>query len=412
MNAQKFWRYNELRRTDDWTIRLTWNDTHPWLTFKLNLSKAPYTFWILCGTAITQCEQISNAPLEPDAADELMKVYLAKGVLATTAIEGNTLTEEEVRRRIDGNLTLPPSREYLGIEVDNIIRASSAILAAKVEGKDTQLTPRQIAAMNGEVLKGLKLEPDVVAGKVRDYSVGVADYRGAPAKDLDNLLQRLCDWLNEDWIGSPEGLPEADRFRLDAMLKAVMAHLYLAWIHPFGDGNGRTARLVEFHTLVRGGVPFPAAHLLSNFYNETRAEYYRQLRYASKSGGDVFPFLHYAIQGFVDQLRAQLAVIREQQLDLFWRNYVHQTLGDSETGRRRRYLVLDLTSHREPVPRKKLIDLSTRVLRHYIAKGEKTILRDLAELEKLRLVVREGDAYRVNRDIVLSYTAPTRHAKK
>lgn len=55
-----------------------------------------------------------------------------------------------------------------------------------------------------------------------------------------------------------------------AIFKAVVAHLYLAWIHPVGDGNGRTARLVEFQILLSSGVPSPAAHLLSNHYNQTR----------------------------------------------------------------------------------------------------------------------------------------------
>jgi Fic family protein len=84
-----------------------------------------------------------------------------------------------------------------------------------------------------------------------------------------------------------------------AILKAVVAHLYLAWIHPFGDGNGRTARLVEFQILLSSGVPSPAAHLLSNHYNQTRSEYYRQLDRASKSGGELAPFIEYGARGFV-----------------------------------------------------------------------------------------------------------------
>jgi Fic family protein len=40
-----------------------------------------------------------------------------------------------------------------------------------------------------------------------------------------------------------------------AILKAILAHLCLAWIHPFGDGNGRTARLVEFQILIFPGCP-------------------------------------------------------------------------------------------------------------------------------------------------------------
>jgi Fic family protein len=114
-------------------------------------------------------------------------------------------------------------------------------------------------------------------------------YRGAPAEDCEHLLERLCEWLNGQDFTPREGMDA-----IYAILKAVVAHLYLAWTHPFGDGNGRTARLIEFHILLSAGVPSPAAHLFSNHYNLTRAEYYRQLDRASKSGDDLIPFLsHY-----------------------------------------------------------------------------------------------------------------------
>jgi Fic family protein len=382
--------------------------THPWLRFELDLSHAPYQMWLLAGEAVSKCEHLSGVALDPAAAAELMRVYLAKGALATTAIEGNTLTEEEVRQRIEGTLKLPPSKEYLGIEIDNIVRVSNDILAACLRGEAGPLTPAQIQTFNREVLSGLSLEEHIVPGELRSYSVVVGDYRGAPAQDLERLMRKLCDWLTEPWIDRIEGYEKSSVRRLDAILKAVVAHLYLAWIHPFGDGNGRTARLVEFFILANAGVPFPAAHLLSNHYNETRADYYRQLSFASKSGGDVIPFILYAFRGFVDQLREQIRVIRDQQLELFWRNHLHQALGDSETGRRRRYLVLDLAGAKQPVTRGKLMEVSVRVLRHYLGKNEKTLMRDLAELERLRLVKRDGDKYRANREVVLAYLPPER----
>ena len=69
----------------------------------------------------------------------------------------------------------------------------------------------------------------------------------------------------------------------------------------------------------------------------------------------------------------KIGVVREEQLNLFWRNYVHQELGDSEAGRRRRYLVEDLGGEKDGVARGKLIDISVRVYKHYLGRGEKTI---------------------------------------
>lgn len=384
------------------------NETHPWLTFGLDLRRAPWHLWLLAGEAVSKCEHVSGVALGPEAAAELMKVYLAKGALATTAIEGNTLTEDEVRQRIDGTLNLPPSKEYLGVEVDNIVKASNETLQGCLRGESRVLTPGLIEAFNRQVLTGLSLEPHIQPGELRTYSVGVGDYRGAPAHALNELMRRLCDWLAEPWIEDLQGYDKGAARRLNAILKAVVAHLYLAWIHPFGDGNGRTARLVEFFILANAGIPFPAAHLLSNHYNETRSEYYKQLSYASKSGGDVMPFILYALRGFVDQLREQIRVIRDQQLDLFWQNHLHNVLGDSETGRRRRYLVLDLAKTPGGVPRSKLTDISVRVLRHYLGRAEKTLSRDLAQLEEMDLVSKEGDKYWANKNVVLAYLPPKR----
>jgi Fic family protein len=403
---------NDLRWTLLSTSKKSYKETHPWLRYSLDLSRADWRLWLLAGEALSKCEHLAGVALSPEAAAELSRVYLAKGALATTAIEGNTLTEEEVRQRIDGSLQLPPSKEYLGREIDNIVNACDQILDDCLRDATPSLTPTLIQEFNRQVLDGLTLAEHVEPGAVRAYSVGVADYRGAPAENLHELLQHLCDWLAEQWIGKIEGYPDVDAVRLEAIFKAVLAHLYLAWIHPFGDGNGRTARLLEFFILANAGIPFPSAHLLSNHYNETRSEYYRQLSMASKSGGDVIPFLHYALRGFVDQLREQIGVIKAQQLELFWKNHLHQTLGDSETGRRRRYLVTDLAHMPQPVSKSKLQDVSVRVLRHYLGKSDKTLQRDLEELERLRLVIKQDDRYRANKDVVLAYLPPKRLASR
>src|SRR6185437_1256822 len=97
------------------------------------------------------------------------------------------------------------------------------------------------------------------------------------------------------------------------LFKAILAHLYIAWIHPFGDGNGRTARLVEFQILMQSGVPYPACHLLSNHYNKTRIRYYAELDRSSKAEEGVLSFIEYAVQGFVDGLREQVSYIRDCQ---------------------------------------------------------------------------------------------------
>ena len=111
------------------------------------------------------------------------------------------------------------------------------------------------------------------------------------AHNRTGRIERLAEWLESDAVQTPKGGGSDDPeigFAL-AMACAVYAHLYIAWLHPFGDGNGRTARLLDllfqFLILARSGMaPLPAAHLLSNHYNLTRDQYYRELAKASSTG--------------------------------------------------------------------------------------------------------------------------------
>ena len=69
-------------------------------------------------------------------------------------------------------------------------------------------------------------------GAVRTHSVVVGGYRGAPAEDCAHLLERLAEWLEGDTFRSDD---QQVQFALH-VAAAVCAHLYIAWIHPFGDG--------------------------------------------------------------------------------------------------------------------------------------------------------------------------------
>jgi len=377
--------------------------THPWLKFSANLSSAPASFWILLGECQSKCAHIAGVPLRPATAQRMHEIYLAKGALATTAIEGNTLSEEEVLQHLKGKLKLPPSREYLTLEIDNIIEACNQLLGHVTSNRKIALDSDLIKKLNRSVLRGLILEEGIVPGQIRKLEVGVARYRAAPAADCEHLLDRLCGWLDGSDFEAQPGMKISY-----AILKAVLAHLYLAWIHPFGDGNGRTARLVEFHILISSGVPAPAAHLLSNHYNLTRSEYYRQLDQASRSGGNVLPFLTYAIQGFLEGLQLQIDTIREQQWDIAWRNYVHETFEHrkSATAVRQRHLILDLSRQSEPVPLQKLTQISPRVAADYAGRTLKTVSRDINAILKTGLITREKAGFRARRELILAFLPP------
>jgi Fic family protein len=368
-------------------------ETHGHIDFTVDLRDAKPSTWVLLGEAKSKCQHVGRALLSPAAAGELLQVYLAKGMLATTAIEGNTLSEDEVRRILDRTLELPPSREYLEREIENVLAAYNLGRKELLDSPDLPFSVERLCEYNRLILDGLELEKGVVPGKIRSHAVTVGPYRAVPAEDAEFLLARLCEWLNSAELDAP---PDAPRLAAPlAIVKAIVAHLYLAWIHPFGDGNGRTARLLELQILLSAGFPVPTCQLLSNHYNQTRSEYYRQLAISSRARNGTLSFIAYAAQGFVDQLREQLDVIWKQQFQDRWAQFVYQSFGErrSETDNRRLRLVLDLSREfhatGKPVSKRGVRDLSPRLAAAYATKTEKTLSRDLNAIRGLGLLRQE-----------------------
>lgn len=365
-------------------MRLTHTETHPWITFEIDLNRLDHVTWMLLGEAVSKCEHISGVPLRPAVAKRLNGVYLTKGAHATTQIEGNSLSEDQVHERIEHGLKLPPSQEYLGQEIDNIVEGYNLIIRDVIEGRPLTLTPERIKQFNAIVLKDLPPEEGVVPGEIRAGSVVVGSvYRGAPAGECEHLLARLCTWLN--------GLSEVpDPLKKPvALIAAILAHLYLAWIHPFGNGNGRTARLMEFQLLLAAGTPTVAAHVLSDHYNRTRSEYYRQLAMTSRQPYDIAGFIRYGLEGFVDGLREQIDAIRVQQMAVTWQNFVHEEFEGAETPAcmRQRRLVLDLPWE-VVTPTVSIPELTPRLARDYADKGARTVPRDVNALVNRGLAIK------------------------
>ncbi len=386
--------------------------THPWISFQLDLRQADPKLWVLLGQIVAFGEFVSRAPLPPKVASDMARIYLAKGVQATVAIEGNTLSEEEVLAQIDKQLELPPSKEYLGREVQNVVDAANLIVARIHGGDAPRVTAEFVADCNGRILTGLSevLADEVEPGRIRKHSVGVGGYRGAPAQDCEYLLDQLGHWLEEIPEITVLGA-ESDNHVATGVLRAVLAHLYIAWIHPFGDGNGRTARLVELSLAARV-LPFPSAQLLSNHYHDTRAAYYRELARSSQTNqrrGDPIRFLLYALQGLSDGLREQCRAVTRVHHEIAWRDFVYRRFDEEELSSamlRRRRLVLDLPPVSDPLTKDQIPIHSVKLARSYASMNPKTLDRDLNWLLEDGLVVRAGGGYAANRDLMQAFVVP------
>ena len=364
----------------------TYEKTHPWITFQIDWSQATPNFWFLLGQVVAKIEQIKETFLPPDAAARLRRVHFVRGATATTAIEGNSLTIEDVRKLLEseGKFQKPPSKHYLEQEVQNVLVLYNKIGASVLDGDPSDLTVKTILCYHSRLLTKLASENTSPPGNFRSHRVHITGttYVGAPTDDLPYLTNRLCEWLH----GSSEQW-ESFTPVTAGIIRALLVHLYIAWIHPFADGNGRTARALEFQILLAAGVPDVAAHLLSNYYNETRTKYYEQLAQSSQKSV-IFPFMEYAAQGFVESLQETLKEIAKTQTIIHWENFVHEQFAgkDTEAGLRRQELVLTLSLRpNEYVSIRDIPRLNPRLAEFYKGKTRKTIRRDLNTLKRMGL---------------------------
>jgi Fic family protein len=369
---------------------------YPYISFNIDLRGISFQTWMLLGQCVSKCDHIKKIPLMPSVSKELHKVYLIKGAVATTAIEGNTLSEEQFRNISDGKSKIEPSKEYLKQEIDNIIKACNLIGTNIKTKKYGAINKEVLCELNKIVLDNVPVEDEVIPGSYRNNQIGVGSYRAPAGADVQDLMAGFCDWLNNF---NPDGL---DRI-MAAIIKAIAAHIYFVLIHPFGDGNGRTARLIEFMILLSSGAPSPVAHILSNHYNQTRTAYYRQLDKISKTGGNVQDFFAYAIQGFRDGLQEVIDAIIEQVQLVSWRDFVREQFqpSENESARRQRNILIQLSGQKEPLTLNEIEQLTAKI---YLDKGKtkNSFTRDWNSLLKTDLVIKKDGKYVSNFSLILN----------
>lgn len=295
--------------------------THPQICFRQRWNLSPDVHYML-GQGAAIVRSLLYLPLPPAIRDRMLRVSLVKGAMSTTAIEGNTLSEEEVAAIQRGNADIPPSRKYQEREVKNVLDALNAVREDVIGNRMVPpVTSDLVRALHAQVGKDLGEEFQAVPGQYRPHEVVVGAYRPPDHRAVPAMMERLCGWLRDFFAFAPG--PPRD-FRA-TVVEAIVAHVYLVWIHPFGDGNGRTARLLEFFILLRGSFPDICSHILSNHYNSTRPEYYRHLAQAGRSG-DLSGFIAYAVTGLLDGLNATLDAAQRQQIRYCWQSHVSSTL--------------------------------------------------------------------------------------
>ncbi len=382
----------------------------PQLDFTFDARELTSRDWVTLGEIDALVRSLLGVPLKPDIAAKLHRSSLVKGAAATTSIEGNTLSEDDVAAILGGTFQAGELRRYHQAEVENTLRCFNETVetVARHDHPSADGFLELIQAWNRTILHGLEpvLENHVVPGAFKTVRLGVGRSPTPPPQDVGALMARLTQWIPELAEGfRNHGLDPAAKY-----LVPVLAHLYFEAIHPFGDGNGRTGRMLEFYLLLRSGVPTIAAHLTSSHYNDTRDHGYYPTLEAFSLGGGKMPFLRYALTGFRDRLRTQLDTVREHERDVAWRNHVYETLpARTKTGQRQRRLVFALSDPARPDP-SGWVNRAPRseeafdpVTMYFASTPPKTQTRDLNALRTLGLIEVSGRKIRAKREVIEAF---------
>ena len=121
----------------------------------------------------------------------------------------------------------------------------------------------------------------------------------------------------------------------DPIVQALATHYHIGAMHPFGDGNGRTARALEAFMMRRAGVNDMVMVSLSNYYYEYQEEYRAALYESRARGHDLTPFLKFALPAVVNRCDALADEISTQGKRILYRQIANSLFGRLRSPRRR-----------------------------------------------------------------------------
>jgi len=335
-------------------------------------------------------ETVVDLPILPQLASRLQQDLIRRSIFGTAALEGNPLTEEQVGE-ILAESDRVKSKEKAETEIRNLQSAYDFINRQESYGSKIELSEDLIRRLHSLITSDVQHENNI-PGQYRNHKVNVgnADHGGVytPPKilaDIETLMREYVAWINSDEV-----------VNLPIQIRAALSHYYLGLIHPFGDGNGRTARIIEALLLQLSGAKYVPI-MLSNHYYRNIDDYFWAFSQTIKAKDrDVTPFLEFFIKCYNSALREI-----KQNITFFIRRHAlrdyYVFMRNGKYIAQRQHDLLDtLLDYASPFSLKDLSSVSQfNVL--YRRVSERTARRDLKKLAQMQLlIIRDDGKYDIN----------------
>ncbi len=337
------------------------------------------------------CNTVADLPILPDLASSLNEELISRSIFGTAAIEGSPLSEENVAEI----LALPEGKEKLERnerETRNLKAVYDFVKDLKTSKSVSTLDEALIKQIHSIITNDVEHEHNA-PGRYRNHLVRVGDaaHGGVytPPKireDIARLMSSFIEWLNSEELVT-----------LGPILRGALAHYHLGLIHPFGDGNGRVARIVEALLMQLAGIKYVPV-MLSNYYYQHIDDYLQVFSDSRKNKvHDVTPFLAFILQGNIEALNSIKGTITFLIRKFTLRSYYgHLRTRRTITQRQHDFLAV-LLDHLGPF---RLVDLYSVPLFMALYGGgrasERTARRDLRKLSENGLLLTNEDGYRIN----------------
>lgn len=244
--------------------------------------------------------------LPPMVAEQLRIRAHIRSTHYSTRIEGNRLTLKETEDVIQHGKQFP-GRERDVKEVERYYMALQQV-ETWVE-KDQNITEARIRKSHALLFSGRTARPTPYRdgqNVVRETS-GEIVYMPPEAQDVSELMAEMVSWIHQSEVDIP------------VPVIAGIAHYQFVTIHPFYDGNGRTARMLATWILYRGGYDLGKFYSLEEFYAEDLEGYYQALvthphhnYYFGRNEADMTPWLDYFLKGMSVVFERVAAEVEEQ----------------------------------------------------------------------------------------------------
>lgn len=235
----------------------------------------------------TARELVLNSPLIPKWEVTIRREAIIHSAHSSTSIEGNRLSLEQVSELAQGREIMASRKDKQ--EVLNYLNVLEN-LGKLTDGE--KITEQNILSIHKMVTKDT-LENPADCGVYRNRYVVVANrltreiiFRPPANENVPVLTKDLVDWINS---------PEAKE--LDPVIEAGIAHYEFVRIHPFIDGNGRSARVLASLILFLRGFDIKQFFCLDDYYDSDRPAYYKALQNVDQKTLNLTKWLEYFVEG-------------------------------------------------------------------------------------------------------------------